>query len=138
MGVTRPGPPSGTEAPVEAQLPGGPTLDLVALAAEACERYRREYPDEQERYGEAGHLWCVHDVRLVLNWGALDLAGMTHLDGQLAWLARVLHGRDFPLDRLVRGIGLAADVTAETPGAADLAERLRRGARSIQIPPPEN
>jgi hypothetical protein len=122
--------------PAETELADGTRLDLVALATEACERYRGEYPDEEERYGEAGHLWCVHDLQHILNWGALDLAGMTHLDGQLAWLARVLHGRDFPLDRLVRGIELAADVTAEAPGAAALADRLRQGARGIEIPPP--
>jgi hypothetical protein len=124
------------EPPAEAELPGGVRLDLVGVATEACERYRREYPDEQERYGDAGHLWCVHDVRHILNWGALDLAGMTHLDGQLAWLARVLHGRDFPLDRLVRGIELAADVTAERPDAAGLADRLRQAAGAVEIPPP--
>jgi hypothetical protein len=124
------------EPPAEAQLPDGTRLDLVALATQACERYRAEYPDEEERYGEAGHLWCVHDLQHILNWAALDLAGMTHLDGQLAWLARVLHGRDFPLERLVRGIELAADATAADPSRAELSERLRAGARSIQIPPP--
>jgi hypothetical protein len=124
------------EPPTEAQLADGTRLDLVALATEACARYGREFPDEQERYGEAGHSWCVYDAQQILNWGALDLAGMTHLDGQLAWLARVLHGRDFPLERLVRGIELAADVAAGHAGAGALARRLRQGAHSIQIPPP--
>lgn len=42
-------PPSGASPPSTAELEGGETLDLRALAEEVCRRYRAEFPDEQER-----------------------------------------------------------------------------------------
>ena len=33
-------------------------LALFSLATAICERYRLEYPDERERYGDAGIAWC--------------------------------------------------------------------------------
>jgi hypothetical protein len=54
-------PPTGYPQPVTAQLHDGQTLDLRVLAEEICARYRAEFPDEQERYGDAGMAWCVHD-----------------------------------------------------------------------------
>ena len=53
-------PEGGDKAPkVSSPLDGGESLDLVALATAICERYRLEYPDERERYGDAGNAWCV-------------------------------------------------------------------------------
>jgi hypothetical protein len=54
-------PPSGAPPPVTAELRDGETLDLRGLAQEICSRYRAEFPDEQDRYGDAGMAWCVHD-----------------------------------------------------------------------------
>ena len=99
---------------------GEEDLDLEALAAELGVRYAAEFPDERERYGEAGQAWCRHDNQHLLNWAALDAAGLVVLDDQVAWLARVLEAREFPLDRLARDLDIAAAVvrTQVTDGAA--------------------
>jgi hypothetical protein len=59
-------PPSGAPPPVTAELRDGEALDLRALAEEICRRYRDEFPDEEERYGDAGVAWCVHDNQHLL------------------------------------------------------------------------
>ncbi|HEX8120790.1 MAG TPA: hypothetical protein VF549_05920 [Solirubrobacteraceae bacterium] len=125
--------PSGAAAPLEAVAPGGETVDVRALAQEVCRRYRSEFPDEEERYGDAGRAWCVHDNQYLLHWALLDAQGTTSLDEQVAWLARVLGARDFPLDRLARDLEICADVVTETGGAwaADVAARLRAVASGL-------
>jgi hypothetical protein len=109
--------PSGWPPPTEARAPGGRIIDLLALAREVCRRYRAEYPDEQERYGDAGVAWCVHDNQHILNWAILAAYEGLDLRAQVSWLARVLEARDFPLDRLARDLELAADVTREEAAA---------------------
>ena len=128
-------PPGAAAAPVEAAAPDGAVLDLRALAQEVCRRYRTEYPDEAERYGDAGHAWCVHDNQYLLHWALLDAQGTTSLDEQVAWLARVLGARDFPLDRLARDLELCADVIgAESGGwAAGIADRLRAATHAVAV-----
>jgi hypothetical protein len=120
-------PPSGSAAPVDVVAPGGAVVDVRELAKEVCRRYRAEYPDEQERYGDAGQAWCVHDNQYLLHWALLDAQGTTSLADQVAWLGRVLAARDFPLDRLARDLELCADVVTEggAPWADDVARRLR-------------
>ncbi len=126
-------PPSGYPPPVSAELLGGETLDLRALAQEICARYWAEFPDEQERYGDAGTAWCVHDNQHILNWAVTELNGYGGFERQLAWLAGVLEARDFPLDRLARNLDIAAAVSAEKLERADqLAEILLRGARFVR------
>ena len=119
-------PPSGVAAPLVARVDGGAELDLRALAQEICRRYRDEFPDEQGRYGDAGVAWCVHDNQHILKWAVGDANGYSELERELAWLARVLETRDFPLDRLARDLEIAADV------AEELAEPLRRGAEFVR------
>ncbi|HEV2061591.1 MAG TPA: hypothetical protein VGR12_01965 [Solirubrobacteraceae bacterium] len=120
-------PPSGSPAPIDVTAPGGAPVDVRALAQEVCRRYGAEYPDEEQRYGDAGQAWCVHDNQYLLHWALLDAQGTTSLADQVAWLARVLAARDFPLDRLARDLELCADVVEETgqPWASDVAARLR-------------
>jgi hypothetical protein len=121
--------PSGAPPPVRAQLAAtGTAVDLVPLATEICRRYREEFPDEQERYGDAGMAWCLHDNQHILNWAVGARNGHVDLENELAWLARVLEARDFPLDRLARNLEIAAEVAAELPIAGDLAA----GARFIR------
>jgi hypothetical protein len=128
----RPDPPSGHPPPERATTPAG-ELDLVALAAEACERYDAEYPDERDRYGDAGMAWCRHDNQHVLNWAVSDVhAGHLSLLDQVAWLARVLEARDFPLDRLARNLEIDGDVVTERTGDAPLAGRLRDAAAFVR------
>ena len=132
----RPHPPGGYPPPEVAQTAAGETLQLRALAEEICRRYRAEFADEQERYGYSGIAWCVHDNQHILNWVALESRGFIDLDERLAWLARVLEARKFPLARLGRNLELAAEVLRdEVPGAALMAERLSSAALYIRSKP---
>jgi len=90
---------------------------LAPLAYEICRRYRAEFPDEQERYGDAGIAWCVHDTQYLLAWAVLDLDLKGHFAESVTWLARLLAARDFPLDRLARDLELAAEAVDEEYGA---------------------
>jgi hypothetical protein len=127
-------PPSGAAPPIDVTAPGGSAVDVRALAKQICARYRSEFPDEEERYGDAGEAWCVHDNQYILQWALLDAAGTAALADQIAWLARVLAARDFPLERLRRDLELAADVVEETgaPWARDVAGRLRDARAAVQ------
>jgi hypothetical protein len=123
-------PPSGYPPPASAELRDGETLDLRALAEEICGRYRAEFPDEGERYGDAGIAWCVHDNQHILNWAIGARNGRVDLARELAWLARVLEARSFPLDRLARDLDIAAEVVRDRhPG---LAEELAGGAAFVR------
>ena len=122
-------PPGGTPPPDQAILVGADApIELVPLAEEICRRYRDEFPDEEERYGDAGMAWCVHDNQHILNWAVGARNGYVDLQQELAWLARVLEARDFPLERLARNLDIAADVASDLPIADDLAA----GARFIR------
>ena len=126
-------PPSGSAAPIDVGAPGGGSVDVRSLAHEVCRRYRSEFPDEEQRYGDAGHAWCVHDNQYLLHWALLDVQGTTSLADQVAWLARVLEARDFPLDRLARDLEICADVVTEsaTAWAPEVAARLRAVASGV-------
>ncbi len=59
---------------------------------------------------------------------------MTDLDEQACWLARVLHARDFPLERLAYNLRLAGEVTRERLPAGEgeaLDAVLRRAALAV-------
>ncbi|HEY6761540.1 MAG TPA: hypothetical protein VI318_18715 [Baekduia sp.] len=130
-------PPSGTAPPTAAPspVPGSEAeLDLVALAAATCDRYYAEYVDEDAVYGEVGRLWCQHDLQHLLSWAALDAAGAVTLETEVAWLARVLESRGYPLPRLARALELAADVVLATLGAdAEPMARALRGAATMIV-----
>lgn len=134
MSERRVAPPSGHPPPEEAALADGRSVALRPVAEEICRRYRDEFPDERERYGAAGVAWCVHDNQHILNWAFLDDRGWVALDDQLDWLARVLAARDFPLERLARNLGLAADVLEEQDGldATSSARRLRENGERLR------
>jgi hypothetical protein len=122
-------PPSGAPPPDHAILIGADApIELVPLAEEICRRYRDEFPDEEERYGDVGMAWCVHDNQHILNWAVGARNGYVELQRELAWLARVLEAREFPLDRLARNLDIAAAVASDLPIADDLAA----GARFIR------
>lgn len=121
-------PEGGDEAPlVSSPLAGGETLDLLALATAICEKYRLEYPDEGERYGDAGIAWCVHDNQHLLNWATGTVNGELDIRQEVAWLATVLEARGFPVDRLARDLDIGADVVMGRvggPGGRELAAVL--------------
>jgi hypothetical protein len=132
----RPAPPSGQPPPREAVLADGTAVDLEALAREICERYRAEYGDEDARYGDAGILWCRHDNQHLLNWAVLHTRAFVVLDEQVAWLAKVLEARDFPLDRLARDLDIAAGVVAaRVDGAGQVAAALSGAAAMVRARP---
>jgi hypothetical protein len=117
--------------PTEAVMVGEHVpVELLPLAREICRRYREEFPDEQGRYGDAGVAWCVHDNQHILNWAIGARNGRVDLERELAWLARVLEARDFPLDRLVRNLEIGAEVVRERYEA--LAEELAAGAAFVR------
>lgn len=117
-------PPQGGDEPprVSSPLAGGESLDLVALATAICERYRREYPDERKRYGDAGIAWCVHDNQHLLNWATESVNGELDIRQEVAWLATVLEARDFPIDRLARDLDIGADVVLDHVAGLDARE----------------
>ncbi|MCW2834638.1 MAG: hypothetical protein JWN68_2591 [Nocardioides sp.] len=134
-GNRRPDPPSGTPPPTEARL-GDTVVDLIPLAEEICRRYRDEFPDEAERYGDAGIAWCVHDNQHLLFWGAGAVDGGVDLDRQVDWLATVLEARDFPLDRLARNLDLGAEVILEqleSGHGGRMAAALAAAATSVRL-----
>jgi hypothetical protein len=105
------------------------------LAEEICRRYRQEFPDEEQRYGEAGMAWCVHDNQHLLNWAVLELGGHADLTREVTWLAGVLQSRDFPVDRLARNLDIGAAVVHErvpSPASDQLATSLSRAAVHVR------
>ena len=122
----RPAPPSGQPPPVRAELGDGTVVDLEALAREVCDRYRAEYPDEEERYGEVGQQWCRHDNQHILAWAAGDVAGHVDFEKEIRWLAGVLGARGFPLPSLADDLEIAAEVVPE------LSEPLLGGAEIVR------
>src|SRR4051794_24618155 len=127
-------PPSGGTAPPASAVVRGETLHLSPLAHEISRRFMEEFPDEAERYGEAALAWCVHDNQWLLGWAAEDIElGGGHFLGQVLWLANVLGSRDYPVERLVRDLELAAEVVGdETEGRRELVARLRGGADALR------
>ena len=101
--------PGGARPPAEVYV-DGTAIPLAPVADLICSRYRVEYPDERARYGDAGEAWCRHDNQWLLSWAVNDVLGATDLGEQVQWLARVLHARDFPVDRLARDLEIAAEV----------------------------
>ena len=113
---------------------GDVRVDLERVAERICERYRTQYPDEKDRYGDAGVAWCLHDNQHILNWAIGSVSGLVDLDRELTWLAGVLHARQFPLDRLAHDLELAAEEleAAVGPQAAAAAAALRDGAATVR------
>ena len=109
----------------------GETVFLAPLATEIARRHWNEFPDEQERYGDAGFEWCVHDTQYILWWAVLDGEEDPILARRLEWLARVLSARGYPVERLRRTVEIAADVVAERHPS--VAVTLREGAATLPV-----
>jgi len=128
-------PPGGEAPPAVAQLGDGDSLNLVALATQICRRYRKEFPDEEGRYGAAGNAWCVHDNQYVLYWAVEAVDGYIDMHDEIGWLAGVLEARDFPLVRLARSLDIGAEVVLRrvqgTPGR-QLADVLADAAAFVR------
>lgn len=134
MTARRLAPPSGHPPPASVVV-NGTALDLLHLAQEICRRYREVFPDEEERYGEAGHAWCIHDNQHLLNWAAGEVNGHFEMAPQVAWLAKILEARQFPIDRLARNLDIASEVvlTDATGGPVErIAEVLADAATYVR------
>ena len=109
--MRRVAPPSGANPPQSFELGDGTRVDLGLLARRLCQLYYDVYPDDLERYGAAGQVWCEHDSRYLLAWALEDArAGTVDCVQQVGWLGRVLKARAFPMERLARHVELAAAV----------------------------
>jgi hypothetical protein len=107
----------------------------VALADVICRRYRREFPDERKRYGEAGDAWCRHDNQHLLNWAVEAVNGFVDMNSEVGWLASVLAARNFPVERLARSLDIGADVVRERvdePAVDELAQVLSEAATFVR------
>ena len=125
-------PPGGMPPPTTVEL-DGVTIELTPLAEAVAERYFAEFPEDLERYGDAGRQWEIHDTQHLLSWAIGDVEGFVDLDKQAAWLARVLSARDFPLEHLAVNLELAADVVDEqVAGGSAVAEKLRGTAATVR------
>lgn len=111
----------------------GRRVNLAVLAELIADAYFARFPEDLERYGEAGRLWELHDTQHVLNWTMGDAAEYIDLEDQVRWLAQVLAARDFPVEHLAVNLELAADVVAQhVHGGAFAARRLRDAAEVVR------
>jgi hypothetical protein len=120
------------------EVAGAGRLDLLRLAEEVCRRYHREFPDELESDGGAARAWCAHDLQHLLSWAAGEVNGYFEMRPQVAWLAKVLEARRFPLDRLARGLDLGAEVVrseVSDPAGGRLASVLADAAAHVRSQP---
>jgi hypothetical protein len=121
-------PPQGGEPPPESEtLPDGSVVALRPLAERVTAAYFDEFPDDGERYGDAGRAWCLHDTQFLLAWLIQGARLRTPIfEQQLRWLAQLLAARGYPVGRLDRHIELVADeVTSIAAGGAALAAHAR-------------
>ncbi len=125
--------PSGAPPPDTARI-GGIGVALAPLAESICARYLLEFPDDVDRYGDGAMAWCCHDNQWLLSWAVDDVLGATDLNEQASWLARVLHARGFPAERLTRNLTLAAELAEQDAfgeASAAVADRLRAASAAV-------
>ena len=121
--MSRPAPPTGVNPPEFFELADGTQIDLGPVALKLCEHYYALNPDDLERYGPAGQVWCDHDSRYLLAWALEDArAGTVDCIAQVQWLGRVLAARAFPVERLARHVELTAEIL-RTSGFGDVGDR---------------
>jgi hypothetical protein len=124
--------PSGAAPPIDAVFPGGAVVRLPPLAEAVSTAFFERFPEELDRYGEAGRDWCRHDNQYLVAWAAHEASAE---DGTLAynvdWLCRVLGARDYPLERLADALRIAADVVSPLAGGDAVAAHLVEAAGRV-------
>jgi hypothetical protein len=129
--------PTGATPPQMFMLTDGTTIDLGPLARRLSTEYYKAYPDDLERYGDAGQAWCEHDSRYLLAWALEDArSGSVDCVAEVAWLGRVLNAREFPIDRLAHHVELTATLlrtAALGPTTDRAAERLAEAADQLRV-----
>lgn len=112
-------------------LPGGEEVNLVVLAELVSERHLERHPEDAEAYGlDLAWRWAVHDNQHILQWAIED----RDLEGQLAWLARLLGARGYPVPNLLDNVLTgAAALEDRLPGGAGpvVAARMRAAAAAV-------
>lgn len=112
----------------------GDTLQLREIALKICVRYRAEFDVELPTADGLADDWCVHDNQWLLSWAFADVLGLVDFEEQAKWLASVLHHRDFPAERYLRNLAIAAEVVGEQmPGdpAVAVVSCIERAAQKI-------
>lgn len=101
-------------APVPTTDPLFPT-QWLPLAERICERYYREFPETDARYGDRGRAYCGHDNAYLVAWlvDALDTAGPDSFRTNVSWLRGLLDARGFPMDAFRRNLDLVAEAVGE-------------------------
>lgn len=134
-GERRVEPPSGMAPPASARLPDGTVVDLAPLAQRITEAHLRRHPEDVARYGdELARAWCTHDNQHLLAWAIMD----ADLEGQLAWLARILDARGYPVANLVDNVATCAEIVGDaipSPAGRTVADRMRAAARGLADQP---
>ena len=136
--MSRPTPPSGVNPPHVFELADGTQIDLGPVALKLCEHYYALFPDDLERYGAAGQVWCDHDSRYLIAWALEDArAGTVDCIAQVQWLGRVLTARAFPVERFARHVELTAEIL-RTSGFGEVGaragDRMYEASRSLTSP----
>jgi hypothetical protein len=124
-------PPSGQMPPQQVRLRAGEAIELAPWATAAADHHLAEHPEELERYGVHARDWCVHDLQWVCLWAIMDADGQAiDFDAQLAWLARLLAARAYPLGSLADALDSLAEELPDT--LPDAAVKLRAGAQRVR------
>jgi hypothetical protein len=86
----------------------------LGVAETICERYYAEFPADDQRYGDRGRRYCVHDNAYLVAWlaDALDTAGSGSFATNVEWLRSLLEARGFPMDAFRRNLHLVGEAVA--------------------------
>lgn len=112
--------------PFPSMDPGYPK-QWAGLAQVVCERYYAEFPDYDDRYGQRGRDWCVHDNAYLIAWlvDELELGTAGSFARNVAWLVGLLEARGFPMEGFWRNLELVRDAVADSrPEDAERASGL--------------
>jgi hypothetical protein len=94
---------------------GTPPERYMALAESVTARLLAEHPELDERYGERGRAFGVHDTAYQIAWivNAVELDAPQRLRTDMVWLRDVLAARHFPIPVLRRNFELAIAICAD-------------------------
>ena len=107
----------------EARGLGAPPERYVPAAEMVTTRLLAEYPELEERYGERGRAFGIHDTAYQIAWivNAVELQSPERLSRDVLWLREILRARNFPMNVFRRNFELSISACRET-GLATPAE----------------